>query len=64
MSRRFGKARVPNCECTYNFTCRHCLAASGPTTQNGASLGPAREFQNDPIDPEFNDEDPGHPMNG
>lgn len=25
MSKRFGKARVPGCECTYNFTCRHCL---------------------------------------
>jgi len=28
---RFGKKRVAGCECTYNFTCRKCLAAAGPT---------------------------------
>lgn len=21
----YGKYRAPNCECTYNFTCRTCL---------------------------------------
>lgn len=25
MSKRFGKKRVWNCECTYNFTCHPCL---------------------------------------
>jgi len=24
-TRRFGKARVPNCRCEYNFTCGPCL---------------------------------------
>lgn len=23
--KRFGKRRVPNCECTHRFTCRPCL---------------------------------------
>jgi hypothetical protein len=31
MSRRFGKKRVPNCECTHRFTCRPCLEAAVPT---------------------------------
>ena len=22
---RYGKYHAPNCECTYNFTCRACL---------------------------------------
>lgn len=26
MSKRFGKKRVPGCQCTYNFTCGACLA--------------------------------------
>ena len=25
MSKRFGKKRVPECYCTYNFTCKACL---------------------------------------
>lgn len=28
MSKRFGKYRVPNCECTERFTCRPCLDAA------------------------------------
>ena len=28
MSKRFGKKRVPECECTTRFTCRPCLIAS------------------------------------
>lgn len=31
MGNKFGKARVPGCECTYRFTCRACLLAAGPT---------------------------------
>jgi hypothetical protein len=31
--KRFGKARVPGCECTYNFTCRACLADAAPRGQ-------------------------------
>ena len=31
MSKRFGKKRVPECYCTYNFTCGACLRAAGPT---------------------------------
>lgn len=27
MSKRFGKKRVPGCECTESFTCRKCLDA-------------------------------------
>jgi hypothetical protein len=26
--KRFGKKRVPDCECLYNFTCRRCLVSS------------------------------------
>lgn len=30
MSKRFGKARVPGCECTPRFTCGRCLRAAPP----------------------------------
>lgn len=30
MSKRFGKKRVPGCQCTYNFTCGPCLAVRAP----------------------------------
>ena len=30
MSRRYGKARVPNCQCEARFTCGPCLAAAPP----------------------------------
>lgn len=30
MSKRFGKARVPGCECTERFTCSPCLRAAPP----------------------------------
>lgn len=30
MSKRFGKSRVPGCECTTRFTCRPCLCAVKP----------------------------------
>lgn len=30
MSKRFGKKRVPDCQCTYNFTCGPCLRAAAP----------------------------------
>jgi hypothetical protein len=33
MSKRFGKKRVPDCQCTYNFTCGPCLRAAGPTRE-------------------------------
>ena len=28
MSKRFGKSRVPDCTCTYSFTCGACLKAA------------------------------------
>lgn len=28
MSKRFGKARVADCQCEHNFTCRPCLVAA------------------------------------
>jgi hypothetical protein len=40
MSKRFGKKRVPNCECTASFSCRACLDAgvligmSGPVKRD------------------------------
>jgi hypothetical protein len=30
MSKKFGKARVPECQCEYNYTCGPCLAAAPP----------------------------------
>ena len=30
MSKRFGKKRVPNCECTGSSTCRPCLEHAPP----------------------------------
>lgn len=38
MSKRYGKARVPNCTCTYNFTCGACLKAA-PTSHFTPSRG-------------------------
>lgn len=42
MGNRFGKARVPGCECTTSFTCRPCLSAAPswhwtPSAQSFAS---------------------------
>lgn len=31
MSKRFGKKRVPDCECTERYTCGPCLRAAGAT---------------------------------
>lgn len=31
--KRFGAKRVPDCECTYSFTCRPCLKDAGPTIE-------------------------------
>lgn len=28
--KRYGKKRVPNCECTHIFTCGPCLKAAPP----------------------------------
>jgi hypothetical protein len=28
MSKHFGKARVPDCRCEFNFTCGPCLQAA------------------------------------
>lgn len=40
MSKRFGKQRVPNCECTTIFTCRPCLEAAAPA---GAPQRPSKD---------------------
>lgn len=33
MPKRFGKKRVPDCECTTSYTCGPCLRAAGPTLE-------------------------------
>lgn len=38
MSKRFGKARVPGCECTQSFTCRPCLDTAGPTRGHSQAI--------------------------
>lgn len=39
LSRRFGKARTPQCACTSNLTCSACLAAAPPYHWSPTILG-------------------------
>ncbi len=50
MSKRFGKKRVPECECDYNFTCRACLFAAGPTGERFGVFAEVREPKTDAPD--------------
>ncbi len=41
MSKRFGKYRVPGCQCTLLFTCKPCLSEAPPyfyTSDNGTVI--------------------------
>lgn len=43
--KRWGKKRVPDCECSYNFTCRTCLVAG---LQEGMPQRPPKQLTEQP----------------
>lgn len=46
MSKRFGKMREPNCECTHIFTCRACCQAAAWRARSGKPLPAPRTLAN------------------
>jgi hypothetical protein len=57
VSKRFGKKRAPNCECTERFTCRPCLESAPPYhhTPNDQFVNPSREARTHKTIDELND---------